>query len=50
MQEDIFLYVEYYRMEEMKAFYAAMVPLIAAAVTMGALAVLMLNNQREEDV
>jgi magnesium-transporting ATPase (P-type) len=36
---DIILYVAYYRMEEMKAFYAAMVPLIAAAVTMGVLTV-----------
>lgn len=36
---DIILYVAYYRMEEMKAFYAAMAPLIAAAVTMGILAV-----------
>ena len=43
---DIILYVEYYRMEEMKAFYAAMVPLIAAAVTMGMITVLMLNGNR----
>ncbi len=33
----IVLYVAYYRMEEMKAFYAAMVPLITEAVTMGIL-------------
>ena len=31
------LYVAYYSMEEMKAFYAAMVPLITEAVTMGIL-------------
>ena len=30
----IVLYVAYYRMEEMKAFYAAMVPLVAAEVSM----------------
>ena len=30
----IVLYVAYYRMEEMRAFYAAMVPLIAAAASM----------------
>ena len=28
------LYVAYYRMEEMKAFYAAMVPLVTEAMTM----------------
>ena len=33
----IVLYVAYYRMEEMKAFYAAMVPLVTEAVTMGVL-------------
>ena len=33
----IVLYVAYYRMEEMKAFYAAMVPLITEAVSMGVL-------------
>ena len=33
----IILYVAYYRMEEMKAFYAAMVPLVSAAATMGML-------------
>ena len=31
------LYVAYYRMDEMKAFYAAMVPLITEAVAMGIL-------------
>lgn len=30
----IVLYVAYYRMEEMKAFYAAMVPLVTEAVAM----------------
>lgn len=30
----IVLYVAYYRMEEMKAFYAAMIPLITEAVSM----------------
>ena len=35
----IILYVAYYRMEEMKAFYAAMVPLVSAAVSMGLLIV-----------
>ena len=30
------LYVLYYRMEEMKAFYAAMVPLITEAISMAA--------------
>ena len=33
----IVLYVAYYRMEEMKAFYAAMVPLITEAVSMAIL-------------
>ena len=33
----IILYVAYYRMEEMKAFYAAMVPLVSAAAAMGML-------------
>lgn len=31
------LYVAYYRMEEMKAFYAAMIPLITEAASMAAL-------------
>ncbi len=33
----IILYVAYYRMEEIKAFYAAMVPLVSAALSMGTL-------------
>lgn len=33
----IILYVAYYRMEEMKAFYTAMVPLVSAALSMGIL-------------
>ena len=33
----IVLYVAYYRMEEMKAFYAAMVPLIVDAIAMAAI-------------
>ena len=33
----IILYVAYYRMEEMRAFYAAMVPLILAGLSMGIL-------------
>ena len=33
----IVLYVAYYRMEEMKAFYAAMVPLVTEAVAMAVL-------------
>ena len=43
---DIILYVAYYRMEEMRAFYAAMVPLIAAAVTSGMLVILVMNGNR----
>ena len=35
------LYVAYYRMEEMKAFYAAMVPLITEGVSMGVLVALL---------
>ena len=31
------LYVTYYRMEEMKAFYAAMIPLVTEAIAMAAL-------------
>ena len=34
----IILYVAYYRMEEMRAFYAAMVPLIMEAAAMAVLA------------
>ena len=33
----IVLYVAYYRMEEMRAFYAAMVPLVVDAIAMSAL-------------
>ena len=36
------LYVAYYRMEEMKAFYAAMVPLITEGLSMATLVVLLL--------
>ena len=35
------LYVAYYRMEEMKAFYAAMIPLVTEGVSMGILVVLL---------
>jgi hypothetical protein len=38
------LYVAYYRMEEMKAFYAAMVPLITEGVSMGVLALMLALN------
>ena len=40
----IVLYVAYYRMEEMKAFYAAMVPLVTEAVSMVILIVIMLSG------
>ena len=33
----IVLYVAYYRMEEMKALYAAMVPLVTEALAMAAM-------------
>ena len=36
----VVLYVAYYRMEEMRAFYAAIAPLVAAAVSMAVLIVL----------
>jgi hypothetical protein len=36
------LYVAYYRMEEMKAFYAAMVPLVTEGLSMATLVVLLL--------
>ena len=36
------LYVAYYRMEDMKAFYAAMVPLITEGVSMGILVVMLI--------
>jgi hypothetical protein len=39
------LYVLYYRMEEMKAFYAAMLPLITEAVSMTVLVLLMVIKQ-----
>ena len=38
---DIVLYVAYYRMEEMKASYAAMIPLVTEGVSMGILVVLL---------
>ena len=31
------LYVAYYRMEEMRAFYAAMIPLVVDAIAMSAM-------------
>jgi hypothetical protein len=40
----IVLYVAYYRMEEMRAFYAAMVPLIVDAVAMAAIIGIVLSN------
>ena len=40
----IVLYVAYYRMEEMKAFYAAMVPLVTEAAAMIILIVMTGNN------
>ncbi|MBO4910160.1 MAG: hypothetical protein J5476_12860 [Lachnospiraceae bacterium] len=36
------LYVAYYRMDEMKAFYAAMVPLVTEALAMGTLVLLLI--------
>lgn len=39
------LYVAYYRMEEMKAFYAALVPLITEAISMAVLVVMLLNKK-----
>ena len=39
------LYVAYYRMEEMKAFYAAMVPLITEAVAMIILIAMVATNR-----
>ena len=36
------LYVAYYRMEEMKAFYAAMIPLVTEALSMAVLTLIML--------
>lgn len=40
----IILYVAYYRMEEMKAFYAAMMPLVTEAAAMIVLVALMLRQ------
>lgn len=40
------LYVAYYRMEEMKAFYAAMIPLITEAASMAVLAGILLSGSR----
>ncbi len=38
------LYVAYYRMEEMKAFYAAMVPLVTEAASMAILVWMLIGN------
>jgi len=38
------LYVAYYRMEEMKAFYAAMVPLVTEAVSMAVLVWMLIGD------
>ncbi len=40
------LYVAYYRMEEMKAFYAAMVPLITEALSMTVLICTLLSRRK----
>ena len=40
----IVLYVAYYRMEEMRAFYAAMVPLVVDAAAMAAMIGIVLSN------
>ena len=40
----IVLYVAYYRMEEMRAFYAAMVPLVVDAAAMAAMIGIILSN------
>ena len=39
------LYVAYYRMEEMKAFYAAMVPLVTEAAAMAVLTVVVITGR-----
>ena len=39
------LYVAYYRMEEMKAFYAAMVPLVTEAAAMIILIIVVMGNR-----
>ena len=41
----IVLYVAYYRMEEIKAFYVAMVPLVTEAVTMGVLVGIVISGK-----
>ena len=41
----IILYVAYYRMEEMRAFYAAMVPLITEASAMAVLSVIVMTGR-----
>lgn len=41
----IILYVAYYRMEEMKAFYAAMVPLVTEAAAMAVLTVVVITGR-----
>jgi hypothetical protein len=38
------LYVAYYRMEDMKAFYSAMIPLITEGLSMGLLLLMLLQN------
>ena len=40
----IVLYVAYYRMEEMRAFYAAMIPLVVDAAAMVAMIGIVLSN------
>ncbi len=40
----IILYVTYYRMEEMKAFYAAMIPLITEAAAMAVLTIVVMTG------
>ena len=40
----IVLYVAYYRMEEMKAFYAAMIPLVTEAAAMAAVASILIGQ------
>ena len=42
----IVLYVAYYRMEEMKAFYAAMVPLVTEAAAMIVLVGFLLTTEK----
>ena len=42
----IVLYVAYYRMEEMKAFYAAMVPLVTEATAMIVLVGLLMTTEK----